>query len=429
MSKPSTDTKKIIGLIALVLIASLIGYGIYTWTDYLNKRAAQKMLQQAARSVMMDEGEAGLLELAGISQQEDAGPLGIIAEALAVFSSAGYSDYTESEQQNIDIYEKYNKAVVNITKQDYQYNLFLEAIPESESGSGSGSIIDQEGHIVTNYHVIDGVDEIYVSLYDGTSYVGKVIGKDKENDLAIVKIDPKGVKLTTIDFGSSKNLKIGQKVLAIGNPFGYDRTLTVGIVSGLNRPIKTDKNLIMLNMIQTDASINPGNSGGPLIDSRGRMIGINSSIFTTTGGSMGIGFAAPVDTAVRVIPELIEYGKVVRGWIDINPVQLDSRIAAYGGLETDAGIIVSKVETGGKAETAGIRGGSEKVKYGDLIFYLDGDIIVEIAGIIISDFADYFSALESTKPGDTIDVVVMRGNKRINLDVELVERPEQYEWD
>ncbi len=331
MSKPSTDTKKIIGLIALVLIASLIGYGIYTWTDYLNKRAAQKMLQQAARTVMMDEGEAGLLELAGISQQEDAGPLGIIAEALAVFSSAGYSDYTESEQQNIDIYEKYNKAVVNITKQSYQYNLFLEAIPESESGSGSGSIIDQEGHIVTNYHVIDGVDEVYVSLYDGTSYVGKVIGKDKENDLAIVKIDPKGVKLTTIDFGSSKNLKIGQKVLAIGNPFGYDRTLTVGIVSGLNRPIKTDKNLIMLNMIQTDASINPGNSGGPLIDSRGRMIGINSSIFTTTGGSMGIGFAAPVDTAVRVIPELIEYGKVVRGWIDINPVQLDSRIAAYGG--------------------------------------------------------------------------------------------------
>ncbi len=427
MSKSSKDTKRIIGMIFLMLIASLIGYGIYTWTEYLKMREAEKVLQQAARTVLLTKGETGLLELAGISDKEDAGSLGIIADALSVFSSEGYTDYTEEEQQNIDVYEKYNKAVVNISAQNYQYNLSLEAIPES--GSGSGSIIDQEGHIVTNYHVINGAAEVYVSLYDGTSYLGEVIGKDKENDLAIVKIDPKGVKLTTIDLGSSKNLKIGQKVLAIGNPFGYERTLTDGIVSGLNRPIKTEDNLIMLNMIQTDASINPGNSGGPLLDSRGKMIGINSSIYTTTGGSMGIGFAVPVDTARRVIPELIEYGKVARGWIDISPVQLDSRIANYGDLPTDSGIIVSKVKTNGKAENAGIRGGSEKVKYGDLIFYLDGDIIVEVAGITVKDFADYFSALESTKPGDTIDVVVLRGNKRISLDVELVERPEQYEWE
>lgn len=427
MSNSSNDTKKVILLVFLVIIVSLIGYGIYTWTEYLQKRAAEQLLQKAAQMVLLEKGEKGLLEIAGVADQEDAGPLGIIADALSVFSSAGYTDYTDDEQQNIDIYENYNKAVVYITTQSYQYNQALEAVPESDSGSGS--IIDQEGHIVTNYHVIDGADEVYVSLYDGSSYVGEVIGKDKENDLAIVKIDPKGKQLSTIDFGSSKNLKIGQKVLAIGNPFGYDRTLTQGIVSGLNRPIKTDDNLIMLNMIQTDASINPGNSGGPLLDSRGKMIGINSSIFTTTGGSMGIGFAAPVDTAVRVIPELIEYGKVVRGWIDIHPVQLDSRIADYGGLTADAGIIVSKVEAGGKAEDAGIRGGSEKVKYGDLIFYLDGDVIVEVAGIEVSGFADYFSALESTKPGDTIDVVVLRGDKRINLDVELVERPEQYEWE
>ncbi len=414
-------------MIFLLLIVSLIGYGIYTWTQYLKLRQAEQLLQDAARTVLLEKGETGLLELAGVSDKEEAGPLSIIAEALSVFSSQGYADFNEEEQENIDIYEKYNKAVVNITTQNYQYNLFLEAIPES--GTGSGSIIDQEGHIITNYHVIKGADEVYVSLYDGSSFVGKVIGKDKENDLAIVKIDPRGTKLTTIDFGTSKNLKIGQKVLAIGNPFGYDRTLTDGIVSGLNRPLKTDDNLIMLNMIQTDASINPGNSGGPLLDSHGKMIGINSSIYTTTGGSMGIGFAVPVDTAVRVIPELIEYGKVVRGWIDITPVQLDSRIASYGELPTETGILVSKVAPKGKAEAAGIRGGSEKVKYGDLIFYLDGDVIVEIGNIEIKDFADYFSALESTKPGDTIDVVVLRGDKRITLDVELVERPEQYEWD
>lgn len=427
MASSSNDTKKILALVFLVIVASLAGFGIYTWTEHLKMRQQEKILQEAARTVLLSKGETGLLELAGVTDEEEAGPLRVIAEALSVFSSQGYTDYSPDEKENIDIYEKYNKAVVNITTENFQYNLALEAIPDS--GTGSGSFIDQEGHIVTNYHVINGAEQVFVSLYDGTSYVGTVIGKDKENDLAIVKIDPRGEKLSTIDFGSSKNLKIGQKVLAIGNPFGYDRTLTEGIVSGLNRPIKTDDNLIMLNMIQTDASINPGNSGGPLLDSHGKLIGINSSIYTTTGGSMGIGFAVPVDTAVRVIPELIEYGKVVRGWIDINPVQLDSRIASYGNLPTDTGILVSKVEAKGKAEAAGIKGGSEKVKYGDMIFYLDGDIIVEVDGITVSGFADYFSALESTKPGDTIDVVVLRGEKRISLDVELVERPEQYEWE
>ncbi len=426
MSSSSKDTIRIIGIVLLIIIASLIGYGIYTWTDYLDMRAQEKVLRDAAQTVLREKGETGLLELAGIAEDEEAGPLKIIADALSVFSSEGYTDFSAEEQENIDIYEQYNRAVVHITTEKYSYNTILEAVPES--GTGSGCIIDQEGHIVTNFHLVDGVEEVYVNLYDGTSYDGEIIGVDKENDLAIIKIEPKGQKLTTIEFGSSKNLKIGQKVLAIGNPFGYDRTLTEGVVSGLNRPIKTDANLIMLNMIQTDASINPGNSGGPMLDSHGRMIGLNTTIYTTTGSSMGIGFAVPVDTAIRVIPELIEYGKVVRGWIDVSPVQLDSRIASYGDLPVDAGILVSKVEEGGKAEAAGIRGGAERVKYGDLIFFLDGDIIVEIGGIEITDFADYFSALESTKPGDTIDIVVMRGDKRITLDVELVDRPQQYEW-
>ncbi|MDA3832286.1 MAG: trypsin-like peptidase domain-containing protein [Spirochaetales bacterium] len=427
MSKVSKDTKIIVLLIVLAVVVSLAGYGIYTWTNHLQVKQAEKQLRDAAKMVMLQKGEKGLLELAGISDTEEAGPLKIIADALSVFSSKGYADYSEQEKENIDAYEKYNKAVVNINTEDYQYNPFIKAVPES--GTGSGSIIDQEGHIVTNYHVIQNAEKVYVSLHDGSNYVGEVIGKDRENDLAIIKIDPRGQKLSTIDFGSSANLKIGQKVLAIGNPFGYDRTLTSGIVSGLNRPIKTDDNLIMLNMIQTDASINPGNSGGPLLDSRGKLIGINSSIYTTTGGSMGIGFAVPVDTAVRVIPELIEYGKVVRGWLDITPVQLDSRIASYANLPVETGILVSKVDPKGKAETSGLKGGTEKVMYGDKIFYLDGDVIVEIDKIKIDDFADYFSALESTKPGDTIDIVVLRGDKRISLDVELVERPEQYEWE
>lgn len=427
MSRISRDTKIIALLILFAVFIALAGYGIFVWTEHLKLQQAQKQLQDAARMVMLEEGEQGLLDLAGIADEEDAGPLKIIADALAVFSSQGRAQYSEDEQENIDAYEKYNKAVVNINTQNYQYNPFLEAVPES--GTGSGSIIDQEGHIITNYHVIQNASEVYVSLHDGSNYVGEVIGKDRENDLAIIKIDPRGEKLATIEFGSSANLKIGQKVLAIGNPFGYDRTLSEGIVSGLNRPVKTTENLIIPNMIQTDASINPGNSGGPLLDARGRLIGINSSIYTTTGGSMGIGFAVPVDTAVRVIPELIEYGKVVRGWLDITPVQLDSRIAEYANLPVETGILVSKVDTNGKAAASGLKGGTERVRYGDNIFYLDGDVIIQINGMKIDDFADYFSALEATKPGDTIDIVVIRGDKQISLDVELVQRPQQYEWE
>ncbi|MGM0432531.1 MAG: S1C family serine protease [Spirochaetota bacterium] len=425
MGKISKDTKIIVTSVVLAVVIALAGYGIHTWTEHLKMQQAQQRLQDAARMVMLEKGEKGLLEIAGVSEEEDEGPLKIISDALSVFTSKGQTQYSEDEQENIDIYEDYNQAVVNINTEVYQYTPFQEAIPES--GTGSGSIIDQEGHIVTNYHVIQNSDEVYVSLHDGTSFEGEVIGTDKENDLAVIKIDPRGKKLTTVDFGSSSNLSIGQKVLAIGNPFGYDRTLTTGIISGLNRPIKTDENLVMPNMIQTDASINPGNSGGPLLDSRGRLIGISSSIYTTTGGSMGIGFAVPVDTAARVIPELIEHGRVVRGWLDITPVQLDSRIAEYANLPVDTGILVSSVESDGKAEQAGIRGGTERVKYGQKIFNLDGDVIIEIEGVEIDDFADYFSALEATKPGDTVNIVLLRGEKRITLDVELIERPEQVE--
>ncbi|MBN2736986.1 MAG: trypsin-like peptidase domain-containing protein [Spirochaetales bacterium] len=334
-------------------------------------------------------------------------------------------DYiTNEEEETIDIYRRLNAAVVNITTIVYGYNWFLEPIPQ-EGGSGSGSIIDQEGHVLTNYHVIKDADSVSIILADGSEYKGETIGIDPENDLAIVKFDPMGKHLTTIPFGTSKNLAVGQKVLAIGNPFGLERTLTQGIVSAV-RAIKNDNGLVLKEAIQTDASINPGNSGGPLLNSRGELIGVNTMIYSPSGGSVGIGFAVPVDTARRIIPDLMQFGKVNRGWIDITPIQLFPSLVRYAQLPVDKGLLVSKVEQGSNAQKAGIKGGNQAVRYGRTVFYIGGDVIVEADGMTISSIADLYSALEDNKPGEKVKIVVVRGSQKVNLEVILSERPSNY---
>ena len=341
------------------------------------------------------------------------------------------NNHSEDENENIRIYERLNEAVVNITTETLMLNWFLEPVP-TEGGTGSGSIIDERGYILTNNHVVENAYKVYISLSnDSTQYEGTVIGKDPENDLAVVQFDPKGKKLTTIPFGASKDLKIGQKVLAIGNPFGYDRTLTTGIVSGIGRPVKANKNIVIRDMIQTDASINPGNSGGPLINSNGQMIGINTMIYSPTGGSVGIGFAVPIDTARRVVPDLIQYGLVRRGWIDIVPVQLDQNIVKYGKLKISRGILISKIIKKGNAETAGLRGGNvnNPVRYGRSILYFGGDIITEIDGMKINTISDLLSSLEDNRPGQKVKVVAFRGNQKKEFQVTLSERPEDLYWE
>ncbi|MBN2441394.1 MAG: trypsin-like peptidase domain-containing protein [Spirochaetales bacterium] len=326
------------------------------------------------------------------------------------------------EYENIDIYAKLNHGVVNITTIILNYNWFLEPVPQ-EGGSGSGSILDQEGHILTNFHVVNDADSLSVTLADGSEYEGKIIGVDPENDLAVIKIDPKGKKLVTIPFGSSHTLSVGQKVLAIGNPFGLERTLTTGIVSALGRPIKSTSGLIIKETIQTDASINPGNSGGPLLNSHGQLIGVNTMIYSPSGGSVGIGFAVPIDTAKRVIPDLIQFGEVKRGWIEITPVQLFPALVRYAKYPIDRGILVSEVTPGGNAVRAGIKAGKTPVRYGRSIIYLGGDIIVEIDNYVVEDLTDLYSALEDNKPGEIVDVKVLRGTSYKTIKVTLSERP------
>jgi S1-C subfamily serine protease len=329
---------------------------------------------------------------------------------------------SDDEANNIQIYEKLNEAVVNVTSVSFEYNWFLEPIPKE--GTGSGSIIDQKGYVLTNYHVIKSANELSVTLADGSNYRGDIVGVDPENDLAVIKFDPQGRRLATISFGSSANLRVGQKVLAIGNPFALDRTLTTGIVSGLGRPVRTDSGLVIKEMIQTDASINPGNSGGPLLNSKGEMIGINTMIYSPSGGSVGIGFAVPVDTARRVIPDLLRYGKVQRGWIDIVPVQLFPALVRYADLNVSEGILVSEVEPGSNAEAAGLKAGQKAVRYGRSIINLGGDIIVDVDGTPVATLMDLLGALEDNKPGETVEVKVIRGRREQTLYVKLSTRSE-----
>jgi len=337
---------------------------------------------------------------------------------------ADISSYTEDERINISVYEQLNAGVVNITTETVAINWFLEPVPQA-GGSGSGSIINTKGYVLTNNHVIDNANKVYINLADGSQYEGTVVGTDPENDIAVLKFEPpKDKELTVIPFGTSDNLMVGQKVLAIGNPFALERTLTVGIVSGLGRPIQNSANHIIKNMIQTDASINPGNSGGPLLNSQGQMIGINTMIYSPSGGSVGIGFAVPINTAKRVVAEIMEFGKVRRGWIDATVVQLFPALVRYAKLPVDSGLLVSRTRKSGLAEKAGLRQGSDPVQYGRSVIYLGGDIITSVNGYKTNSLSDLYSALEDNKPGETVKVEVVRSGKPVTLNIALADREE-----
>lgn len=413
-SKRTSRSQLILTAVAGVVLAVLLGIG-FGFIDMPGP--ADDEAPQLAGGEAIDDAEP--FEL-------DTGP----ADTRSAMPVATNGTYTEEEQQNIRVYESRNPGVVNITTETVGYNWFLEPVPQ-EGNTGSGSIIDRRGYVLTNNHVVEEAFKVFVTLADGTRLEGEVVGSDPENDLAVVQFDPEGRDLTTIPLGRSSDLRVGQKVIAIGNPFGLDRTLTTGIVSGLGRPIRTRNDLVIRDMIQTDASINPGNSGGPLLNSQGEMIGINTMIYSPSGGSIGIGFAVPVDTARRVVPDLIEFGQVRRGWIDIVPRQLFPQLVEYADLPVERGILVSEVVAGGNAAAAGLRGGSESraVRYGSTIIYLGGDIITEVDGTEVQSLANLYEALEDNKPGEEVDVTYVRGSRERTTTVELTERPERFQWD
>ena len=407
---------------------------LYSKTQFIRAIAATVIIT-AATAVFIDRNIDSFASFAGIgeaaSQPAEAQrdfenqtaaesyPVFEQSAALPLRPVADASGFTEDEQQNINVYDRCAESVVNISTKIAGVNWFLEPIVE-DGGTGSGSIIDKRGYIVTNVHVIQNASEIYVSLSDGTQYEAEIVGQDSESDLAVIKFTPPaGTVLKTISFGDSSKVKIGQKVIAIGNPFGLDRTMTTGIVSGLARPVRNNNNRIIRNMIQTDAAINPGNSGGPLLDTAGRMVGINTMIVSSSGSSAGVGFAIPAETAVRVVSDLIRYGRVNRGIVQMSIVQLNRTIVQYAGLDVSAGVLVSEVTKNGNADKAGIRGGTQRANYGRSIIFLGGDIVTKIDDIAIASLADYFSALEDKRPGDTVSMTIRRNRRDLTINVTL----------
>jgi len=320
-------------------------------------------------------------------------------------------DLAADEQSTISLFRSASPAVVYITNIEVRRNIFSLNIYEIPQGTGSGFIWDKQGRVVTNYHVIESASRVEVTLADRSTWQATLVGVAPDKDLAVLQITAPAEKLTPLPLGESHDLQVGQKVFAIGNPFGLDQTLTSGIVSALGREIQSATGRTIQGVIQTDAAINPGNSGGPLLDSAGRLIGVNTAIYSPSGGSAGIGFAVPVDAVAKVIPEIIRHGRLIRPGIGI--AMADDQIARRLGV---TGVLVINVKPGSSAEAAGLRG-TRRIRE-EIVF---GDIILAVDGRKVSSYNDLRNAMDRYKVGDTVSLTIEREGRQIQLRVVLEE--------
>jgi S1-C subfamily serine protease len=327
---------------------------------------------------------------------------------------------TDEEAINVRVYHQASPAVANILTKAIEYDFFMDAVPVE--GAGSGFIIDPRGYILTNFHVIEGAQSIEVVLGDRSRYPAKFIGADQRNDVALIKIDPKGKKLVALTLGDSAALQVGQKVLAIGNPFGFQSTLTTGVVGALGRTVQTSQTTFIDEAIQTDAAINRGNSGGPLINSRGEVIGINSAIYTPSGTTAGIGFAIPINTAKGIAHDLMTDGRVHRAFLGVGTLEVSGYLAEALDLPVQEGLLVETVSKGSPAAAGGLRGGDRIAQAGMQRIYIGGDVIVAIEGQKVSSQLDMNVVLNHKRPGDTVTVTIYRGGKKMDVPVKLGER-------
>jgi S1-C subfamily serine protease len=325
--------------------------------------------------------------------------------------AGGRPDLDAEERHTIALFKDAQRSVAFITTQVEQVDFWTRNVFAVPTGSGSGFVWDDLGHVVTNFHVVQDADSAKVTLGDG-EFEATIVGAARDQDLAVLKIAAPREKLVPIRVGTSADLQVGQKVFAIGNPFGLDFTLTNGIVSALGRTIQTVSNATIFDVIQTDAAINPGNSGGPLLDSSGRLIGVNTAIYSPSGASAGIGFAVPVDTVSRIVPELIAHGRVIRPVLGVN---LDDRLSAYVtrrlGME---GALVRDVYPGTGAAEAGLVGTTVNRRQ-----VVPGDVVQEIDGKPVKSVSDLLGRLGSYRPGDTVTLTAWREGKTRKLRVRL----------
>jgi len=338
------------------------------------------------------------------------------ARAVVPATPRLHSEFTPGERTNIAVYEKVNRSVVHVTTRTVQADA-LGFFQTPSEGSGSGAVLDRRGHILTNYHVIEGARQIRVTLFNGQSYDARLVGQDAINDIAVLRITAPPDSLIPVELGNSERLKVGQKAFAIGNPFGLERTMTVGIISSLNRSLRSRQGRLIKNMIQVDAALNQGNSGGPLLNSRGQLIGMNTAIASRTGENTGVGFAVPAATIRRVAPQLIKNGRVIRPDLGIARV-----------FQTEQGLIVASVTPGGPAEKAGLRGFRvvRSVRRRGGFIYEEtrvdrehADLIVAIDGKPVRTVDEMMTVVEQKKPGQVVSVTVIRGEGRVDVPVTL----------
>jgi putative serine protease PepD len=343
------------------------------------------------------------------------------ANSTALIDAAGL-DF--AEQRVIDVYKRVSPSVVNVTTRVLRRGFFFEIIPEE--GAGSGFILDQEGHILTNYHVIRGAQSVEVIFIDETTLPARVVGSDPRNDIAVLQVDAPPELLTPVELGSSADLQVGQRAIAIGNPFGqFGSTLTTGVISALDRTLQGQDGRQITGVIQTDAAINRGNSGGPLLDSSGRVIGMTTAIFSPSGTSAGVGFAVPVDTVHRLLPDLLSLGRYRHPWLGIRyAYRLTPGLAEALSLPIERGLLLVELYPGGPLDAAGVRGAQQEVIVGNQRIFVGGDILTAINDGEILSLEELEVLLETRhKVGDTVEVTLLQDGQETNLSVELTEDP------
>jgi S1-C subfamily serine protease len=341
-------------------------------------------------------------------------------EQVEITEAAGNESLDSEEQNNILVYRKNIPAVVNVTSRAVKIDFFYGEVPQE--GQGSGFVIDKEGHILTNYHVIEDAQQVEVTLHNRKKYKATVVGTDPAHDLAVIQI--KATDLVPAVLGDSRNLQVGQKVYAIGNPFGLAGTMTRGIVSSI-RPVREPNGATIEDAIQTDAAINPGNSGGPMMNGHGEVIGINTMILSSVGQNAGIGFAIPINTAKAVLNDLMTVGRVRRPALGVRTIPISAELAAEIGLPSDYGLLILQVIPGSAADQAGLRAGNERAYLGNIPIMLGGDLIVAIDGEKIEDEQTLSDIMNNHRAGDTVKVTIYRNKKKMDVSVALGEAREQ----
>ena len=396
--------KNIVTLGLGLLVVALLGWGLMV-------QGPRAGVSEAAPFAPVDVAASAASLSDGRLVETDGGK--IVATPTPLPDDPLALSYAE-EQLFIELYQRVSPSVV-----------YIEITTRSnQTGSGSGFVWDTEGHIVTNNHVVESASRIKVTFADGTTAQAKVVGTDADNDLAVIKVDVAAGRLHPVQLGDSDALRVGQRAIAIGNPFGFEQTMTTGIVSGLGRVVRQESGFSLPQLIQTDAAINPGNSGGPLLDSHGRVIGVTTLIYSNSGTNAGVGFAVPVNTVKRVAPSLIATGGYADAWLGIQGMSITTQLAEALDLSVKQGVLVQTVVEGGPAAQAGLQGGNRQVRFEGATLVSGGDIILAIDGLEVQDMDNLIVYLaDHTSVGQKVTLTVLRNGAKRSVTVTLGERP------